>query len=83
MFGDIGIIAGIATAIVTVALGISYLIRWIYKRGQVSGKALAEREANRHDQVMAGARVAELEERLREVQTQLDALRSRRRPRSG
>ncbi|HEX2820982.1 MAG TPA: hypothetical protein VHO07_12555 [Streptosporangiaceae bacterium] len=46
---------GAVAAIVTIIIGISSGVRWVYRRGQTSGVEKAEHEADRRAQVLAQA----------------------------
>ena len=52
---------------------------WIYKRGQDSGKARAEREADQRARAEAAERVSTLEKQLAAIQAELDSSRPKRR----
>jgi len=72
------IIIGVAAGIVTIAIGVCGSARWIYRRGQESGKAQADREADRRAQAEAQAKIQTLEASIRDIQAELDRVRVRR-----
>jgi uncharacterized protein YlxW (UPF0749 family) len=69
-----------AAGIVTIAIGATGCVRWIYKRGQASGKAQAALEAERVAQIEAQARaqakVEALEAQVAQIQAELDSMRA-------
>lgn len=83
------VVIGVAAAIVTIAIGVSGGVRWIYRNGQESGQAQAEREADRRAQAEAQAKIQAaqseaqakiqaVEAKLVEIQGELDFIRARR-----
>jgi hypothetical protein len=52
---------------------------WVYRRGQDSGRARAEREAEQRAQADAAEKTRMLETQLVAIQTELDSLRPKRR----
>jgi hypothetical protein len=52
---------------------------WVYRRGQDSGRARAEREADQRAQAEAAERVRTLETQLAAIQAELDSSRPKRR----
>jgi CHASE3 domain sensor protein len=58
------IIIGTFAAIVTIAIGVTSAIRWIYRQGQESGKAQAEYQADRRAQDEVQAKIQTMEARL-------------------
>jgi hypothetical protein len=72
------IIISVLASIVTILVGIGGGGRWIYRRGQESGKAQAEREAERRAQAEAHEKIKTLEGELLEIRAELDLIRTRR-----
>jgi len=72
------IIIGVAAGIVTIVIGVCSGARWIYRRGQESGREHADREADRRAQAEAQAKIQTLEASLRDIQAELDRSRVRR-----
>lgn len=72
IFVIIGGVAGALTVIGTYTW-------WVYRRGQDSGRARAEREADQRAQAEAAEKVRRLEARLAAIQAELDSLRPKRR----
>ncbi len=69
------IVGGVAAALTVVGT----FTWWIYRRGQESGRARAEREADQRAQAEAAEKVRTLETRLAAIQVELDSHRPRRR----
>jgi type VI protein secretion system component VasK len=69
------IVGGIAAALTVMATYTS----WIYRRGQDSGRAAAEREADQRARTEAAEEVRTLKAQLAAIQTELDSQRLRRR----
>jgi type VI protein secretion system component VasK len=70
------VIIGGAAAALTV---IGTYTWWVYRRGQDSGRAKAEREANQKAQADAAEKVRTLEAQLTAIQAELDSQRPKRR----
>jgi hypothetical protein len=64
---------------VTITVGVAGCVRWIFKRGQISGKEQAVLEADRLAQVKAQAewqdKVRALEAQVAQIQAELDLIR--------
>ena len=76
----------LAGTIFTVAGGIAAVLGiigsytwWVYRRGQASGEAIAERKADQRAQTESAAKVRILETQLAAIQAELDSFRPRRR----
>jgi hypothetical protein len=69
-----------AAGIVTIAIGATGLVRWIYRRGQASGKKQAALEAERLAQIeaqaQAQAEVQALKAQVAQIQAELDLIRA-------
>jgi hypothetical protein len=72
----------VAAAVVTIAIGVSGCVRWIYRRGQQSGIAqtMLETERSAHAAALAEAQaeVKALKARVAEIQSELESMRGRR-----
>jgi type VI protein secretion system component VasK len=70
------VIVGGAAAVLTV---IGTYTWWVYRRGQDSGRARAEREADQRARAEAAEKVRTLETQLAAIQAELDSQRPKRR----
>jgi type VI protein secretion system component VasK len=68
------IVGGAATALTVIGAYTS----WVYRRGQHSGRAEAEREAGQRAQAEAAEKVKALEAQLAAIQAELNSLRPKR-----
>jgi len=69
------IVSGLAAALTVIGT----YTWWVYRRGQDSGRARAEREADQRAQAEAAERVRTLETQLAAIQAKLDSSRPKRR----
>ena len=71
------IVIATVAGIVTIALGVAGCVRWIYRRGQMSGRAQAaleaERRAQAEAQAEAQAKVKSLEAQVAQIQDEAQA----------
>jgi type VI protein secretion system component VasK len=72
----ISVVVGGAAAALTVGGTYTW---WVYRRGQDSGRAKAEREADQRAQADATEKTRTLEKQLAAIQAELDSLRPKRR----
>lgn len=69
----------IASGIAAVLTVIGTYTWWVYRRGEESGRARAEKEADQRAQVEEAAKVRMLQTQLAAIQAELDSLRPKRR----
>jgi len=69
----------IASSLVAVIVGLISCVKWIFRRGEASGRAQLEHRAERRAQAQGEASLRVMAERMAELESELECMRTHRR----
>jgi hypothetical protein len=77
MLQNFGAVTSVVASLAVVATAVAAGLLWIFRRGQASGKAQAEREAQQRAQAESEGERRAMRNRLAEVENELATMRAR------